>query len=255
MPAAAELAHSLRAAGSVFAEDEAVLLLEAAAGRRDRLNALLARRLGGEPLEQVLGWAAFAGLRITVRPGVFVPRRRTELIARLAVAACPPDGVVLELCCGTGAISAAVLAALPGARVFASDVMTQSVLCAAENLGSRAAVFHGDLFQALPAALRGRVDVLAVNAPYVPSGAIALMPAEARLHEPRLALDGGADGLDVHRRVAAGAASWLHPGSTLVIECSTEQAPASAALFDAAGFATRVVHDDEIDGTAVVATL
>ena len=116
-------------------------------------------------------------------------------------------------------------------------------------------MLQGDLFDALPPTLRGRIDVLAVNAPYVPTDAIALMPPEARLHEPHSALDGGHDGLDFHRRVATDAASWLHPESTLLIEASAAQAPLSAALFHVAGFTTRVVHDDDLGGTVVIATL
>lgn len=250
-----ELVHALRASGSVFAEDEAALLLEASAGDAARLSELLGRRLAGLPLEQVLGWAEFAGLRVAVEPGVFVPRRRTEFLAELAIHACSPDAVVVDLCCGSGAISAAVLASVPAARLWASDVTAASVRCARRNLGDCATVVQGDLFAALSGALRGRIDVLAVNAPYVPSASIALMPPEARLHEPLSALDGGPDGLDVHRRVAADAGSWLHPDGTLLIEVSAEQALASAALFEAEGFTTRIERDEDRDATVVVAML
>lgn len=237
----------------MFAEDEAALLVEASAGDAGRLSEQLARRLSGIPLEQVVGWAEFAGLRVGVEPGVFVPRRRTELLAELAIATCTPGAVIVDLCCGSGAISAAVLASVPTARLWASDVTAASVRCARRNLGDRATVVLGDLFAALPDTLRGRVDVLAVNAPYVPSASIALMPPEARLHEPHSALDGGLDGLDVHRRVAADAGSWLHPGATLLIEASAEQTPASAALFEAGGFTTRVARDERRDATVVIA--
>lgn len=245
--------HALRAAGSVYAEEEAALLCDAAAGSADRLALLLARRTSGLPLEQILGWADFAGLRITVEPGVFVPRRRTELLAREAIAACSDQALVVDLCCGSGAIGAAILAALPLTRLYATDLMSECVLCARRNVGTRATVLQGDLFSALPTSLWGRIDVLAVNAPYVPTEAIALMPPEARLHEPHSALDGGLDGLDFHRRVATDAAGWLHPESTVVIETSAAQAAQTAALFSAAGFRTRSVHDEEIDGTVVVA--
>ncbi|WP_353612527.1 putative protein N(5)-glutamine methyltransferase [Leifsonia sp. Root4] len=245
--------HALRACGSVFAEDEAALLVEAAAGDPMRLSELLGRRVTGIPLEQLLGWAEFAGLRVGVEPGVFVPRRRTELLAELAIAACSPDAVIVDMCCGSGAIGAAVLAAVPTARLWASDVTAASVRCARRNLGDRATVVQGDLFAALPGTLRGGIDILAVNAPYVPSASIARMPPEARLHEPHSALDGGLDGLDVHRRVAADAGTWLRSGATLLIEASAEQAPASAALFEAEGFATLIASDDSRDATVVVA--
>ncbi|MET1019527.1 MAG: putative protein N(5)-glutamine methyltransferase [Microterricola sp.] len=245
--------HALRASGSVFAEDEAALLLEASAGDAARLSELLGRRVAGLPLEQLLGWAEFAGLRVAVEPGVFVPRRRTEFLAELAIDACSPDAIVVDLCCGSGAIGAAVLASVPAARLWASDVTAESVRCARRNLGDRATVVRGDLFAALPNTLRGRVDVLAVNAPYVPSASIALMPPEARVHEPHSALDGGLDGLDVHRRVAADAGGWLRQGAILLIEVGAEQAPTSAALFEAGGFTTCIARDGSRDATVVVA--
>ncbi|MGE3289003.1 MAG: putative protein N(5)-glutamine methyltransferase [Pseudonocardia sp.] len=240
----------LRAAGCVFAEDEARLLGQAATGAA--LDGLVARRVRGEPLELVLGWAGFAGLRIAVEPGVFVPRRRTELLADLAVAARP--AVLVDLCCGTGAVAAAVAAAVPGVEVHAADVDPVAVRCARRNLPGHH-VYAGDLDAALPADLRGRVDVLVANAPYVPTSAIATMPPEARDHEPATALDGGADGLDIARRVVAVAPRWLGPGGTLVVETSLRQAPVLATAFAAHGFAARVRRDDERDGTAVTGIL
>jgi release factor glutamine methyltransferase len=239
----------LRAAGCVFAEDEAALLLEAASGAA--LDALVARRVTGEPLEQVLGWAEFCGRRFVVEPGVFVPRRRTELLVREAVALAWPGAVVLDLCCGTGAVGAAVAAAVAGVELHAADVDPAAVRCARRNVDG--AVHRGDLYAALPAALRGRVDVLVANAPYVPTGEIGLMPPEAREHEARVALDGGTDGLDVQRRVAAGAPDWLAPGGSLLIETSRRQAPATLAACAAAGLAGRLVTDDDLAGTVVVA--
>lgn len=248
------VARALREAGSVFAEEEAALIIEAADGDPAQLSRLLEQRCKGKPLEQLLGWAEFAGLRIEVHEGVFVPRRRTELLARHALEACTSEAIVVDLCCGSGAIAASILSAMRHVQIYATDHAQASVDCARRNLGSRATVLQGDLFTALPDSLRGKVDVLAVNAPYVPSDSIAFMPPEARLYEPRNALDGGHDGLDFHRRVAADAVSWLHPESTVVIETSTAQATQSAALFTASGFHTRIVHDQGIDGTVVVAT-
>lgn len=240
----------LRAAGCVFAEDEA-RLLRAAAGDPAGLDALVARRVSGEPLEHVLGWAEFCGLRIAVGPGVFVPRRRTGFLAEQAVALTPPGGVVVELCCGTGAVAAVVAAAVPDARVHAVDVDPAAVALARRNLpGGR--VHEGDLDAPLPADLRGHVDVLVANAPYVPTAAIALMPPEARLHEARVALDGGPDGTDVQRRVAAAAPRWLAPGGHLLIETSDRQAPSTAAAVRSHGLVARVVVDEERDATVVV---
>ncbi len=241
----------LRAAGSVFAEEEAALLTAEAADDAE-LAVLLERRTAGEPLEVVLGWALFRGLRIAVEPGVFVPRRRTELLAREAVRAASAGAVVVDLCCGTGAVAAAVLAAVPGAEVHAADVDPAATRCARRNLGGAAAVHTGDLYDALPASLRGRVGVLAANAPYVPTAAVGTMPREAREHEALVALDGGADGLDLHRRIASGAASWLAPGGRVMIETSRSQAAGTAALLRGAGLRTRIVHSSALDGTVAL---
>jgi release factor glutamine methyltransferase len=213
---------------------------------------MVARRVAGEPLEQVLGWAELAGLRVVVKPGVFVPRRRTAHLVELTLALL--DGieapVVVDLCCGTGAIAVAVHAARPDAVVHASDLDPRAVHCARRNLDGIGTVHEGDLTDALPVDLVGRVDVLVVNAPYVPTDEIALMPAEARDHEPRLALDGGPDGVDVHRRVAEQASRWLRPGGHLVIETSRLQAGLTLAAVTEHGLDARVVHAD--GATAVV---
>ena len=250
VPAPAAVVDRLRAAGCVFAEDEAALLV-AAATDDDELGALVARRVAGEPLEQLLGWAAFDGLRVALAPGVFVPRVRSEFLAERAAAAARPGSVVLDLCCGSGALGAAVAARVPGIELHAADLDPAAVACARGNLPS-AAVHEGDLFEALPAALRGRIDVLVSNVPYVPTTAIALMPPEARDHEPRTALDGGPDGTDLQRRVAAGARDWLAPGGSLVVETSVRQAPLTVAAFEGGGLRAVLVRDDERDATVVV---
>ena len=249
LPSSDDVVARLRAAGCVFAEEEAELLLAAGGD----LDALVARRVAGEPLEQVLGWAEFCGLRFAVEPGVFVPRQRTRLLVREAVALARPGAVVLDLCCGTGAVGAAVAAAVGAVELHAADLDPAAVRCARRNV--RGAVYEGDLFDALPRTLRGRVDVLVCNAPYVPTGEIALMPPEARDHEARAALDGGADGLVVQRRVAAGAPDWLAPGGALLIETSGRQAPGTAVAMTRAGLVERVVEDEELAGTVVVGQL
>ncbi|HET6711600.1 putative protein N(5)-glutamine methyltransferase [Amycolatopsis sp.] len=242
----------LRAAGCVFAEDEADLLVAAATSPAE-LGALVERRVAGLPLEHLLGWAEFRGLRVTVRPGVFVPRHRTGFLVDVAVSLAPPDPVVLDLCCGSGALGAAFAATLPPRELHAADVEATAVECARLNLPD-AVVHQGDLYSALPASLRGRVSVLLANVPYVPSAAVATMPPEARLHEPLVALDGGADGLDLARRVAAGAPDWLAPGGTLLIESSERQAPVLAEILAAAGLPPRVHSCDELGATVVTGT-
>ncbi|MEV6959881.1 putative protein N(5)-glutamine methyltransferase [Streptomyces sp. NPDC051207] len=236
---------ALRAAGCVFAEDEAELLL-AAARTPEELTALVDRRVAGTPLEHVLGWAEFRGLRVTVEPGVFVPRRRTEFLVEQALAQAPDATVVVDLCCGSGAVGAALAAALDGVELHAADIDPAAARCARRNLAAAGGRVHtGDLFEALPGDLRGRVGILAANVPYVPSGEVPLLPSEAREHEPLVALDGGADGLDVLRRVAAGARHWLAPGGCLLVETGERQAPAAVAAFTRGGLTTRLAVPEE----------
>jgi release factor glutamine methyltransferase len=247
----------LRAAGCVFAEEEAAVLASTAASPAE-LDALVARRAAGEPLEQVVGWAEFAGLRVLVVPGVFVPRRRSEFLVEIAVLlAGRPDGtvprvVVVDLCCGTGALGLAVAARLGGVELHAADLDPAAVACARRNVEPAGGhVYAGDLFTALPDSLRGRTAVLICNAPYVPTTEIAFMPAEARDHEALMALDGGADGLAILRRAAAEAGAWLAPGGVLLVETSERQATAMAGVMAAAGLTAQVHEDDESGATVV----
>jgi release factor glutamine methyltransferase len=236
-------AARLRAAGCVFAEEEARLLISAASSPAC-LDTLVVRRVAGEPLEHVAGWADFCGLRIAVDPGVFVPRRRTEFLVRQAAHLAREAGagatgeppVVVDLCCGCGAIGFALAAALGGGRLHAVDIDPAAVACAHRNAGVFGGhVYQGDLYQPLPGTLRGRVLIVAANVPYVPSAEIRLLPAEARDHEPRRALDGGPDGLDVLRRAAAQAPGWLAPGGFLITETSERQAGAATGVLAGAG--------------------
>ena len=241
----------LRAAGCVFAEDEARLLI-ATAATPDELSAMVERRVAGLPLEQVLGWAEFCGLRIAVEPGVFVPRRRTEFLVREAVSLAQPGAVVVDVCCGAGAIGAAFAAAVDRAEVYAVDIDLAAVRCAWRNVPGH--VYQGDLYQPLPASLAGRVGFVAANVPYVPTGEIRFLPPEARAHEPLTALDGGPDGLNVLRRVAAGAPGWLAPGGHVLIEASERQAPLAAAAFADSGLTVRIATSEELDATVVIGT-
>ncbi|MEU3766351.1 putative protein N(5)-glutamine methyltransferase [Amycolatopsis keratiniphila] len=242
----------LRAAGCVFAEDEA-RLLTAEARTPAELDTMVQRRVDGEPLEVILGWAGFHGLRIAVEPGVFVPRQRSELLVRHAVTLAGPGAVVLDLCCGTGALGAAIAAELGEIRLYAADIEPAAVRCARKNVAQAGGeVFEGDLYAPLPASLRGRVDLLVVNAPYVPTDAIAMMPPEARDHEPRVALDGGHDGVDVHRRVAAEALHWLSPTGHLLVETGESQAASTAEAMAHNGLIPEVITDEELYATIVV---
>jgi release factor glutamine methyltransferase len=246
----------LRAAGCVYAEDEAELLISTATSATE-LDLLVERRVAGLPLEHVLGWAEFCGLRVAVDPGVFVPRQRTEFLARRAIGLtlARETAVVVDLCCGSGAVAAAVVAAVRGpVELYAADIEPAAVQCARRNLADAGPVYEGDLYQPLPGHLRGRIDVLVANAPYVPTEAIELMPPEARLYEPRVALDGGADGLDVLRRVITQAPAWLAPGGHLLVETSARQAPLLAETFCGSGLLVEVDHSEELDATIVIGT-
>lgn len=260
----------LRTAGCVYAEEEAALLL-AAGFTAGQLAVAVARRSAGFPLEHILGWAEFCGLRVAVEAGVFVPRRRTELLVREAArilgvplaaaeasvstasgapAAAP---VVVDLCCGSGAVGLALAQLVPGMELHASDIDPAAVRCARRNvLPVGGNVHEGDLYSALPAQLRGRIDILAVNAPYVPTQSIGCMPSEARVHEPRVSLDGGPDGLHIQRRVTGQARCWLRRGGHLLIETSRRQAGGTAEAMVRGGLAPRIVQSEELDATVVV---
>jgi release factor glutamine methyltransferase len=254
---AAEITVALRAAGSVFAEEEAELLLGEASDAQ-HLDRLLHQRISGLPLEHVLGWASFCGLRIVVRPGVFVPRPRTELVVREAVtraAGLPRPLVVVDLCTGSGAVAAALADRLYQAQVYAAEIDPVAVDCARLNLaraGQDAAhVLLGDLYDPLPTGLRGRVGLLTANAPFVPTASISLMPAEARLHEPRRALDGGADGLDLLRRVISGAGAWLAPGGHVIVQASERQSGDLVRAMTHAGLRSQTVISTDLDAAVV----
>jgi len=253
-----DLIHRLRAAGCVFAEDEAELLI-AEASSASELSSMSDRRLAGQPLEHIVGWVDFCGLRVAVDPGVFVPRQRTAVLAELAVefarasSRSRPGAIVVDLCCGSGAIGAVVASRLGDVALYAADVDPIAVACARRNLEPLGGqVFAGDLFAAIPHGLRGRIGVLTANTPYVPQAEIANMPPEARLHEAAIALDGGGDGLDVQRALGADVTRWLAPGGHLLVETSAAQAPAAAEIFTAAGLDSSIHHDPERGGTVVI---
>ena len=267
--------RELAAAGCVSARAEADWLLEEAVDE-ESLLAMVARRVAGEPLQYVIGWAPFGPLRLAVGPGVFVPRPETEGLAdraatRLRSRPEPAEGsgepqggapvdregsgeprggapvrrVAVDVCTGSGAIACFLAAEVPGARVLATELDPGALAWARRNADRYGVeLLAGDLDEPLPAALAGRVDVLCANVPYVPSGAIATLPTDVRDHEPRLALDGGPDGLDVLRRLVARAGHWLAPGGGLLCEIGEDQAETGVALLTAAGLVEVAVHPD-----------
>ncbi|HWS39182.1 MAG TPA: putative protein N(5)-glutamine methyltransferase [Actinoplanes sp.] len=279
--ALAEAVHRLRTAGCVFAEDEAEVLRKAAeeraGGTNDKaarqgtgetqrpqrtqgtqgadddatLRALVSRRVTGEPLEQVVGWADFGGVRVRLSPGVFVPRVRSELLVNLAAKEAGSGCVVVDLCCGSGALGLALRHRRPDVTLYAADLDSRAVECARLNLNG--GVFQGDLFEALPDDLRGRVGLLLANVPYVATRHIPFLPAEARDHEPHAALDGGDDGLAVFRRVVAGAPHWLARGGVLLSEITEAQTAPAVAAATGHGLTTTVLTEDDLDARAISA--
>lgn len=252
MNSRSEIVAALAAAGCVRAGAEARLLVAEASDDR-QLARLVARRVAGEPLEHVLGWAQFAGRRHRVAPGVFVPRHRSLALVAVAARCAVPGAVVVDLCCGCGALGRALADRVPGISLHAADLDPVALRCARTNLADiEGRVHRGDLWDALPARLRGRIDLVVANAPYVPTGQVELMPRDWRDHEARAALDGGPDGLGPHRRILDAAPGWLTPGGRLLFEVSLGQAEPAAALVAAAGLAARV-HWRRASGVAIVA--
>lgn len=245
-----EIVGALRAGGCVFAEDEAALLI-AETDDDAVLADMVRRRVAGEPLEHVLGWAQFDGLRIVVEPGVFVPRRRTEALVEHAARRTRTGAVALDLCCGSGAVGAALARRVDLAELHAADLDPAAVRCAGRNLAGLGTVYQGDLFDALPATLQGRIDIIVANVPYVPTAEIALLPSEAREHEDRVALDGGGDGLDVARRVVSRARYWLSDGGRLLFEVNARQADTALGSVTAAGLDGELADCDDW-GTTIV---
>jgi release factor glutamine methyltransferase len=238
------LVAQLEAAGCVAAREEAEELIEAAGGSVDLLDSMVARRVAGEPLAWVTGSTLFAGIRIRVDTGVYVPRWQTEPLARRAAQVLPDDGIAVDLCTGSGAIACVLGASRPQARVLASDIDQRACRCAAAN---GVEVLLGDLDDPLPRELMGHVDVVTAVPPYVPSDSIAYLPSDARDHEPLHSLDGGPDGTRVLGRVVVAAARLLRPGGTLLVELGADQDLALAERMDAVGFGTPIGLRDEED--------
>lgn len=251
-PTAGDVARRLAAAGCVAAEEEAAELL-AAAPDAATLAAWLARREAGEPLAWITGAVTFCGRRVRVVPGVYVPRPQTEELARLAAGVLRRRGRAVDLCTGTGAVAAHLAAERPEATVVAVDVDERAAACARLN---RVRAVVGDLDG--PLRPGPEFDVVTAVAPYVPTDDLPFLPADVRHHEPLLALDGGADGLDVVRRVVGAAGRLLRPGGWLLVEVGGSQDEALGPELAAYGF-DRVVPwydaDGDLRGVAARATL
>jgi release factor glutamine methyltransferase len=247
------LAELLADAGFVAAAEEADELLARAAGDVELLDALVGRRLTGEPLAWITGSVVFCDLQIQVDRGVYVPRWQSEPLARRAAERLPAEGTAIDLCTGAGAIARTLMAARPGARVVAGDVDERAVACAIAN-GVEA--YHGDLFAALPRALEGRVDVVVGVVPYVPTPDLPLLQRDTFAFESPLSYDGGADGTAILRRVAAESPRFLRRGGALLLELGAGQADALGDDLTRLGYDDVVVlRDDEGDVRGIEATL
>jgi release factor glutamine methyltransferase len=228
-------------AGCVAAAEEAAAFLAAAPDERT-LEAWLCRREQGEPPAWITGRVLFCGQTLHIAPGVYVPRAQTEELARRAARLLPDTGRAVDFCTGAGAVAAHLKAQVPTAAVIGVDVDVRAALCARRN-GVPTVV--GDLGEALR---RGDgFDLVTAVAPYVPTGKLRLLPADVQRYEPSFSLNGGADGLDLVRRVVTAARRLLRPGGWLLVELGGEQDEALSPALEAAGF-DRVTPWRDSDG-------
>ena len=200
------------------------------------------RRAAREPLQYLLGWEDFHGLRLAVSSDVLVPRPETEGLVEwaLEVLADRPEPAVADLGTGSGAIACAIAHARPAAEVLAVELSGGALAVASRNvrelgLGARVRLLAGDLFAPL-GSIPASLDLVVANPPYLPSAVIASLPPEVSRHEPRAALDGGPDGMSVIRRIVAGAPAVLKPAGWLLMEIGEDQAGPLASLMAAEGF-------------------
>lgn len=240
----------LVAAGCVAAVEEASELVGAALDE-ETLEAWVQRREQGEPLAWITGTTLFCGRPLHVASGVYVPRAQSEELARRAAALLAEDGRAIDLCTGAGAIAAHLVAEVPAAVVIASDIDVRAAICARRN-GALAIV--ADLAEAVRPSVG--FDVVTAVAPYVPTNQLRLLPADVQRYEPRPALDGGSDGLDMVRRVVAAAQRLLRPGGWLLTEIGGDQDEALASTLTTAGFDSITQwRDDDGDLRGVAARL
>jgi release factor glutamine methyltransferase len=249
----ASVTRTLTEAGCIAASEEADQLIRAAAGDQAVLAGLVARRSDGEPIAWLTGAVTFCGIGLFVAPGVYVPRPHTEPLARRAASLVPSGGVAIDLCTGVGVIAAVVSAAVPTARVLATDIDGAAAACARRN---GVDVFEGFLDDPVPRSFVHRVDVLTAVVPYVPTGSLHLLPRDVRAFEPEVALDGGVDGTDLLVEVARRSPMWLRPGGWLLLELGGDQAEPIGRLLRGARFVeVDVMTDEDGDPRAICAQL
>jgi release factor glutamine methyltransferase len=256
MPVSTDLASltgRLAAGGFLAAEEEAGELLARAAGDAELLDAMVARRLTGEPLAWITGSTWFCNLLIRVDEGVYVPRWQSEPLARRAVERLPENGIAVDVCTGSGAIAKTLMHARPRARVVGSDLDARAVACASAN---GVEVYQGDLFAPLPPALEGRVDVVVGVVPYVPTPELPLLQRDTFTFESTLSYDGGREGTDILRRALSGGARLLRIGGALLLEVGGNQVDLLGDDLSRLGYGdVGVMRDEEGDVRGLEATL
>jgi release factor glutamine methyltransferase len=202
---------------------------------RAALRSAIERRASGEPLQYVTGEMPFRHLVLRVKRGVFIPRPETEVLVDVALEAISSldEPLVIDLCTGSGAVAVSLAYEHPGARVLATDVSEHAFEAARQNslyagVDERVQLFHGSLFEPVSREYLGCMDVVVSNPPYIPTEDVRSLPEEVLAYEPMEALDGGADGLDVARKIASEALEWLKPGGLLAMEVDETRAQAMA---------------------------
>ena len=249
----ASVMQLLTDAGCIAAREEADELMRASAGNPDVLDDLVSRRTNGDPIAWLTGSVTFCDLRLFVAPGVYVPRQQTEPLARRAATLLPSVGVAADLCTGVGAIAALMAAAVPTARVLATEVDELAARCARRN---GVDVLEGYLDDPLPREFEHRLDVLTAVVPYVPTASLRFLPRDVQAFEPRLALDGGPDGTDLLGEVVRRSARWLRPGGSILLELGGDQAEPLGRLLHDIGFeGVDVMVDEDGDPRAICAQL
>ncbi|MFE5670343.1 hypothetical protein ACFQ58_01915 [Agromyces sp. NPDC056523] len=250
----AAIAARLRASGCVFAEEEAGILLEDGVSAAE-LERRVRRREAGEPLEQVVGWVRFGSMRLSVGPGVFVPRQRTLRLARAAVRVAREQErpVVLEPFCGVAPLAASVAAAVTESEIHVADIDPAALEHARRNLPAGAGVHVSDGLDGLPTALHGRVTLVAAVPPYIPSTEHRLVPREALEHEPEAALFAGPEGLEYVGALIDELGGWLAPDGVALIEMNRRQYRPAAVLARRSGWAPRARRSS--DGQTVLLEL
>jgi release factor glutamine methyltransferase len=250
-PERASTVRALAVAGCIAPAEEADGLLRAAGDDRGALEAMLARRIEGEPLPWITGTIRFCDVDVGIAPGVYVPRWQTEALARRAAELLPADGVAVDLCTGSGAIAVMLAATAPNARVVGTDIDPLAVACARSN---GLETYEGSLDESLPSSFAGSADVLTAVPPYVPTDELRLLPRDVRRFEPVAALDGGPDGTELLAEIARRSPRWLRPGGWLLLELGGDQATALREPLRVAGFEEpEIMRDAEGDPRGVVA--